>query len=109
MRNQEIDIGLARKLSELIDLPEGVVLKHINLHCKDCIHEELCKDRLSKQGYSMYANRSLIVEDCEHFKNKAEIAEIIIERDKAIEFIKYLDKNYSSYMTEDEKFEEWRK
>jgi hypothetical protein len=31
------------------------------------------------------------------------------ERDKAVEFIKYLDKNYSCYMTEDEKFEEWRK
>lgn len=57
----------------------------------------------------MYANRSLIVEDCEHFKNKAEITEVIKERDKAVEFIKYLDKNYSSYMTEDEKFEEWRK
>lgn len=57
----------------------------------------------------MYANRSLIVGDCEYFKNKAEITEVISERDKAVEFIKYLDKNYSSYMTEDEKFEEWRK
>ena len=84
-------------------------MKHKNLHCKDCIHEELCMDRLSKQGYSMYANRSLIVGDCEYFKNKAEITEVISERDKAVEFIKYLDKNYSSYMTEDEKFEEWRK
>lgn len=33
---------------------------------------------------------------------------ILKERNKAVEFIKYLDKNYSSYMTEDEKFEEWR-
>lgn len=57
----------------------------------------------------MYANRSLIVGDCDHFKSKAELTKAIIERDKAVEFIKYLDRNYSSYMTEDEKFEEWRK
>ena len=26
----------------------------------------------------------------------------------AVEFIKYLDRNYSGYMTEDERFAEWR-
>ena len=46
------------------------------MECKDCIHEELCMDRLSKQGYSMYTNRSLIIEGCEYFKNKAEYAEV---------------------------------
>lgn len=45
--------------------------------CKDCTHEELCKDRLSKQGYSNYAQRNLIVEDCEYFKNKADFVEVV--------------------------------
>ena len=45
--------------------------------CKDCTHEELCKDRLSKQGYSNYAKRNLIVEDCEYFKNKADFVEVV--------------------------------
>lgn len=44
--------------------------------------------------------------DCD---DKCAYAKAVKERDKAVEFIKYLDKNYSSYMTEDEKFEEWRK
>ena len=43
--------------------------------------------------------------DCD---DKCAYAKAIKERDKAVEFIKYLDNNYSSYMTEDEKFEEWR-
>ena len=108
MKNQEIDIDLAKNLSEQIDLPKGVVMKPKNLYCKDCIHKEVCMDRLSRQGYSMYVNKNLIVEDCEFFKAKTDFEKITEERDKAIEFIKYLDKNYSSYMTEDEKFEEWR-
>ena len=45
--------------------------------CTECIHEALCMDRLSKQGYSDYAKRSLIVEDCEHFKNKADFVEVV--------------------------------
>lgn len=45
--------------------------------CKDCIHEDLCKDRLSKQGYTMYADKNLIVEDCEFFKNKADFVEVV--------------------------------
>ncbi len=40
--------------------------------------------------------------------NTCEYAKAVKERNKAVEFIKYLDRNYSSYMTEDEKFEEWR-
>ena len=44
--------------------------------------------------------------DCD---DKCAYAKAVKERDKAVEFIKYLDKNYSSYMTEDEKFEEWRR
>ena len=43
--------------------------------CKECIYEILCMDRLSKQGYSNYAKRNLIVEDCEHFRNKADYKE----------------------------------
>ena len=66
MKNQEIDIDLAKRLSEQIDLPEGVVLKRIHLHCKDCIHEELCMDKLP----------SLMVDDCEYFKNKADFVDI---------------------------------
>ena len=30
------------------------------------------------------------------------------ELNKAIAFIQYLDKNYSGYMSEEDKFEEWR-
>ena len=30
------------------------------------------------------------------------------ENASAIEFIKYLDREYSGYLTEDEKFEKWR-
>ena len=37
---------------------------------------------------------------------RAEAAEA--ERDRAVEFIKYLDRNYSGYMAEDERFAEWR-
>ena len=44
--------------------------------CKECIHYDLCMDRLSKQGYSTYAERNLIVEDCEFFKNKACFVEV---------------------------------
>lgn len=41
-------------------------------------------------------------------KYKARLDEAIREREAAIDFIKYLDRNYSSYMTEDEKFSQWR-
>lgn len=44
--------------------------------CYECIHEELCMDRLSKQGYTMYANRELNVEDCEHYRSKADFVEV---------------------------------
>ena len=37
-----------------------------------------------------------------------ELEKVKRERDVAIKFIKYIDQNYSSYMTEDEKFEGWR-
>jgi uncharacterized CHY-type Zn-finger protein len=45
--------------------------------CTKCIHEDLCMSRLSKQGYSNYAKKNLIVEDCEHFKNKADFVEVV--------------------------------
>ncbi len=51
------------------------------VRCKDCIHEKLCKARLSKQGYQMYADKDLIVEDCKHFKNKADFVEVVRCRD----------------------------
>lgn len=41
-------------------------------------------------------------------KYKSRLDEAIREREAAIDFIKYLDRNYSSYMTEDEKFSQWR-
>lgn len=41
-------------------------------------------------------------------KYKSRLDEAIREREAAIDFIKYLDRNYSSYMTEDEKFTQWR-
>lgn len=30
------------------------------------------------------------------------------ERNEAVDFIKYIDSNYSGYMNEDERFEKWR-
>ena len=45
--------------------------------CKDCIHEDVCKDRLAKQGYTMYSDKNLIVEECGYFKNKADFAEVV--------------------------------
>ena len=44
--------------------------------CKDCIHHDLCMDKFKKQ-YSMYANKNITVDDCEHFKNKADFVEVI--------------------------------
>ena len=43
--------------------------------CKDCIHEELCMDMFKKQ-YPSYANKNITVDDCEHFKNKADFVEV---------------------------------
>ena len=63
MKNQEIDIDLAKNLSEQIDLPKGVVIKLKNLYCKDCIHEELCKFCYN-------------ISDCKHFKNKADFVDV---------------------------------
>lgn len=36
------------------------------------------------------------------------VVELKEKYNKAIEFIKYIDKNYSCYMTEEEKFKIWR-
>ena len=44
--------------------------------CKDCIHEELCMDRFKKQ-YPSYANKNITVDDCEHFKNKADFVKVV--------------------------------
>ena len=43
--------------------------------CKDCIHEDLCMDKFKKQ-YSMYANKDITIDDCEHFKNKADFEKV---------------------------------
>lgn len=63
MKNQEIDIDLAKKLFEEINSSEkfGVNLK--KLLCKDCIHDGLCK---------FCYNTS----NCKHFKNKANFADV---------------------------------
>lgn len=37
-----------------------------------------------------------------------ELAESRRREQAAVEFIKYLDRNYSGYITEDERFAEWR-
>ena len=39
---------------------------------------------------------------------QAELAESQRRELAAVEFIKYLDRNYSGYMAEDERFAEWR-
>ena len=39
---------------------------------------------------------------------QAQLAESQRREKAAVEFIKYLDRNYSGYMAEDEKFEQWR-
>lgn len=39
---------------------------------------------------------------------KAELEQVKAERDKAVGFIKYLDFNYSGYMSEDKRFSQWR-
>ena len=44
--------------------------------CKDCIHEELCMDKFKNQ-YPSYANKNITVDDCEHFKNKADFVEVV--------------------------------
>ena len=75
------------------------------MDCKDCIHEKVCVMIAFPEAFE---NTKWEKEPCDHFKSKAEIDETITKGNKAIEFIKYLDRNYSSYMTEDEKFGEWR-
>lgn len=44
--------------------------------CNDCIHEDLCMDKFKKQ-YPSYANKNITVDDCEHFKNKADFVEVV--------------------------------
>lgn len=39
---------------------------------------------------------------------QAQLAESQRRERAAVEFIKYLDRNYSGYMAEDERFAEWR-
>lgn len=38
--------------------------------CKDCIHYDLCVDKFRKQ-YPTYTNKNITVDECEHFKSKA--------------------------------------
>ena len=45
------------------------------LICKDCIHYNLCMDKFKKQ-YSIYANKDITVDECEHFKNKTDVEEV---------------------------------
>lgn len=71
---------------------------------------ELCS---YDEAYNIYDTEEIgLCAKCKCDKNcpmyKKLYIRILKERNKAVEFIKYLDKNYSSYMTEDEKFEEWR-
>ena len=44
--------------------------------CKDCIHYDLCMDKFKKQ-YSIYADKNITVDECEHFKNKADFVEVV--------------------------------
>ena len=46
------------------------------MRCQDCIHEDLCMDKFKKQ-YQVYANKNITVDDCEHFKNKADYVEVV--------------------------------
>lgn len=39
---------------------------------------------------------------------QAQLAESQRRERAAVDFIKYLDRNYSGYMAEDERFEQWR-
>lgn len=73
--------------------------------CRDCIHEKVCVITAFPEAFE---NTKWDKEPCDHFDPKEEFEKVITERDKAVTFIKYLDRNYSSYMTEDERFDEWR-
>ena len=44
--------------------------------CKNCLHEDLCMDKFKKQ-YPSYANKNITVDDCNHFKNKADFVEVV--------------------------------
>lgn len=50
----------------------------------------------------------LLIENAKIKQLEQELAETKHELRAAIEFIKYLDRNYSGYMAEDERFAEWR-
>lgn len=65
------------------------------------------KDKIQAINYKKQESLNEILSQ-ELEKVKEELGQVTKERDKAIKFIKYLDYNYSSYMTEDEKFSEWR-
>lgn len=40
--------------------------------CKDCLHFDVCEEWVLKVGNNPYINAN----DCEHFKNKADYAEV---------------------------------
>lgn len=66
--------------------------------CKDCIHEDLCMDKFKKQ-YPSYANKNITVDDCEHFKDKADFVEVCRCRDciHAVELDKHCELNRFAY------------
>ena len=79
------------------------------------------KKALQREGYSdietmISQYKQVMIAANEHDLDRGEEVERLEaqlaasqRREKAaVEFIKYLDRNYSGYMTEDERFEQWR-
>lgn len=68
---------------------------------------------LSIEDIQAYHERSRLDEENRALRQtkdayKKDYEELKQERNRAVEFIQYLDKQYGNYMTEDERFKEWR-
>lgn len=77
---------------------------------RDCVGCSCCFDckHYTKKPTTTCENNMLssAADRLEQLENQ--LATVTAERDKAVEFIKYLDKQHSGYMSEEDRFSKWR-
>lgn len=65
----------------------------------DCKRKDEARENANEKAHEWEGRCNMLENEKSYLEN---------ELDKAVSFIKYLDNNYSSYLTEDERFAYWR-
>lgn len=78
---------------------------------RNCAKRDWCHDcSYYIPGKHTACENGTLLDAADHLEQlETQLTTVTAERDKAVEFIRYLDKQYSNYMSEEERFSKWRK